>query len=162
MSLVYGASYYHFGNAENASLTLGSSSDFDDIYNIVELFGGVDTTMGEMPISVYGSYANNAGTNSSADTGWIVGLIFNKAKAPGSWQLGYNYRDVEADAVAGRLNDSDFIGGGTGGRGHEFKAAYQILKNVQTAITYIKAERDRGFGTDNDYDRIMADVILKF
>jgi hypothetical protein len=55
-----------------------------------------------------------------------------------------------------------FIGGGTCGQGHEFNAKYQILKNVQAAVTYIKAERDRGFGNDNDYDRLMADIILKF
>ena len=162
MTLAYGASYYHFGNAENASLTRGSSSDFDNTYNIVELFGQVGANIGEMPISVYGSYANNAGTNSDADTAWITGVTFNKAKEPGSWEFGYSYRDVQADAVAGRLNDSDFIGGGTGGKGHEFKAKYQILKNVQAALTYIMAERDRTAGDDLDYDRLMADIILKF
>jgi uncharacterized coiled-coil protein SlyX len=163
MSLAYGASYYHFGNAEQASLTLGSSPDFDDTYNIVEAFAEMGTKInGKTPISVYGSYANNAGTDSEADTAWILGATLNKAKEPGSWQLGYNYRDVEADALAGRLNDSDFIGGGTGGEGHEFKARYQLHKNVQAALTYILAERDRAAGNELDYDRLMADVILKF
>ena len=64
--------------------------------------------------------------------------------------------------MAGRLNDSDFIGGGSGGEGHEFKAAYQIHKNVKAGLTYILAERDRSSGNDLDYSRLMADVILKF
>ncbi len=162
MSLTYGASYYHFGNADQASLTRGSSSSFDNTYNIAEGFGEVGTKIGELPVSFYTSYANNTGTNSSADTAWIVGAKLNKAKDPGSWELGYNYRDVEADAVAGRLNDSDFIGGGSGGEGHEFKAKYQIHKNVQAGLTYILAERDRSTGNDLDYDRLIADIVLKF
>ncbi|MHC4646064.1 MAG: putative porin [Planctomycetota bacterium] len=163
MSLTYGASYYHFGNAENASLTLGSSPDFDDTYNIVEVFGELGTKInGTLPVDAYGSYANNAGTDSNKDTAWILGATLNKAKERGSWQLGYSYREVQADSVAGRLNDSDFIGGGTGGKGHEFKAAYQIHKNVQAALTYIMADRDRSTGSDLDYDRLMADIILKF
>ncbi|MCP4260151.1 MAG: hypothetical protein GY774_21935 [Planctomycetes bacterium] len=162
MSLTYGASYYHFGNAEKASLTLGSSSAFDNTYNIVEGFGEVGTKIGELPFSVYASYVNNTGTDSSGDTAWIVGAMLNKAKDPGSWELGYSYRDIEADAVAGRLNYSDFIGGGSGGEGHEFKAAYQVHKNVKAGLTYILAERDRSTGNDLDYDRLMADIILKF
>lgn len=162
-SLTYGASYYHFGNEENANLTLGSSPAFDDTYNIVEAFGELGTKInGTLPVALYGSYANNVGTDSDKNTAWILGAKFNKAKDPGSWELGYNYRDVEADSVAGRLSDSDFIGGGTGGEGHEFKAKYQIHKNVQAGLTYILAERDRGTGSDNDYDRLMTDIILKF
>lgn len=162
MSLTYGASYYHFGNADQASLTLGNSSGFDNTYNIVEGFGEVGTKIGKLPFSVYASYANNTGTHSSADTAWIVGATLNKAKDPGSWEIGYSFRDIEADAVAGRLNDSDFIGGGSGGEGHEFKAKYQLHKNVQAGLTYILAERDRSSGNDLDYNRLMADLILKF
>jgi hypothetical protein len=165
MSLTGGATYYHIGNSDVSGYTAlerGTTSDFDDQFNLVELFGELGTTInGKMPISFYGVFANNTGTNSGHDDAWIIGTIVNKAKAPGSWELGYSYRDVQANSSTG-LNDSDFIDGGTGGRGHEFKAKYQILKNVQGAITYIKAERDRGFGTDNDYDRLMTDIILKF
>jgi len=163
MSLTYGASYYGFGNAQNASLTLGSSPTFDNRYDIAEVFGELGTKInGTLPVALYGSYANNTGTDSPKDTAWILGAVLNKAKEPGSWQLGYNYRIVEADAVAGRLNDSDFIGGGTGGKGHEFKAAYQIHRNVQAGLTYILADRDRTEGSNLDYDRLMADIILKF
>ncbi|MHC4153193.1 MAG: putative porin, partial [Planctomycetota bacterium] len=90
------------------------------------------TINGQMPISFYGVFANNAGTNSGHDDAWMIGTIVNKAKVPGSWELGYNYREVQANSATA-LNDSDFIDGGTGGKGHEFKAKYQILKNVQGA-----------------------------
>ena len=164
-TLTTGASYYHVGNADipgYIALERGTTSDFDDVFNIVELFGELGTTIDSgIPISFYGVYANNAGTNTDEDTAWMIGTKFNKAKEPGSWELGYNYRDLQANSVTG-LTDSDFIGGGTRGRGHEFKAKYQINKNVQGALTYIFAERDRSAGDDLDYNRLMADVIVKF
>ena len=43
-----------------------------------------------------------------------MGATLNKAKDPGSWQFEYDYRDIQADAVVGKFNDSDFVGGGTG------------------------------------------------
>jgi hypothetical protein len=166
VSLTGGASYYHIGNSDAYTLITplerGTTSDFDEQFNIVELFGELGTTInGQMPISFYGVFANNTGTNSGHDDAWMIGTIVNKAKAPGSWEFGYNYRDVQANSATA-LNDSDFIDGGTGGKGHEFKAKYQILKNVQGALTYIIAERDRSAGDDLNYDRLMADIILKF
>jgi len=164
-TLTTGASYYHVGNADvpgYIALERGTTSDFDDVFNIVELFGELGTTLDSgMPVSFYGVYANNVGTNTGEDTAWLIGAKLNKAKKPGSWELGYNYRDVQANSVTA-LNDSDFIDGGTGGRGHEFKAKYQIDKNVQGALTYIMAERDRSAGDNLDYNRFMADIIVKF
>ncbi len=165
MTLTGGVGYYHFGNVEFADLNgPGTSSDFDDTYNLVEIFGELGTSIldGELPVSVYASYVNNAGTNSDADTAWIVGAKLGKAKKRGSWEFGYNYRETEADAVSPVLSESDFVGGGTASSGHEFKAKYQLHKNVQAALTYILAERDRSAGDDLDYDRLMADFIFKF
>jgi hypothetical protein len=48
----------------------------------------------------------------------------NKAKKQGSWNFRYNYREIEADAVLGTFSDSDFIGGGTDGKGHELNFGY--------------------------------------
>jgi hypothetical protein len=167
MTLTGGVGYYHFGNVEWADLSdpnVGTSPDFDDTFNLVEIFGELSTSIldGGLPLSVYASYVNNAGTDSDADTAWIVGTKLGKAKKRGSWEVGYNYRDTEADAVSPTLSDSDFIGGGVDGRGHEFKAKYQLHKNVQAALTYILAERDRAAGDDLDYDRLMLDLIFKF
>ena len=80
---------------------------------------------------------------------------------PGDWQLGYNYRDLQADAVVGAFTDSDFIGGGTGGQGHLFSFAYQVAKNVQAGVTYFLDTIDQT-GPDLDYSRVQGDLVLKF
>jgi hypothetical protein len=113
-------------------------------------------------MSFFASYVNNAGTKSDKDTAWLMGTRLNKAQVPGSWELLYNYRDVEADSVSPILDNSDFIGGGTAGRGHKFQAKYQIHKNVQAALTYYLAKRDRPAGNDLDHDILQADIIVKF
>jgi hypothetical protein len=113
------------------------------------------------PVSVFADWVNNVDAVTNQDTGWLVGFTFNKASAPGSWQFGYDYRDLQADAVVGAFTDSDFIGGGTGGQGHRFTFAYQIAKNVQAAATYLHDTIDQP-GDDLDYSRFQADLALKF
>ena len=76
------------------------------------------------------------------------------------WEASYNYRDLEADAVVGIFSDSDFIGGGTNGKGHRFNFAYQLAKNFEAGLTYFLNERKN---TDDDkYRRLQADLIFKF
>jgi hypothetical protein len=163
--LLGGASYYHFANSDAANITStsrGNSSDFDGDFNLVEAFAEVGTNIYEdMPVAFYGSYVKNIGTDSDKDTAWIIGTKLNKAKKLGSWEVFYNYRDLQADSVSPILNDSDFAGGGTAARGHGIGLKYQIHKNVQAGVTYLFAERDRT-SDDVDYKVLMGDLILKF
>jgi hypothetical protein len=100
----------------------------------------------------------------SENTGWLIGTKFGKAKNPGTWDVGYEYRDLEADAVVGVFTDSDFIGGGTDGKGHKFSASYAIAKNATLGATYFMSQRDAdGDGSVNDnYDRFQFDLKVKF
>ena len=82
-----------------------------------------------------------------------------------SWQVEvnyrYNYRDLEADAVLGVFTDSDFIDGGTDGRGHEFGFDYQIVKGVKTGATYFDNQRRLSLGA-KDYQRLQLDLVFDF
>jgi hypothetical protein len=91
----------------------------------------------------------------------MVGASINKAKDPGSWQLDYDYREVQADAVVGQFTDSDFTGGGTGGRGHRFGFSYVLTKNVVPGLGYYINRYD-GRNDNADYKRLQADVVVKF
>jgi uncharacterized coiled-coil protein SlyX len=128
-------------------------------YRVTELFGEYGFTAGGMPVRLYGDWIKNNVAPSSHDTGWLVGLALNKAKKAGSWELSYDYRELESDATLGLFTDSDFIGGGTGGKGHRFGAVYQIADNIQSALTYFLDEKDPD---EHDYDRLQADLIFKF
>ena len=128
------------------STTVGGKTFYTMDYDVFEGFGEYGFKIGELPTTVYGSYVKNTSANTSEDTGWLIGATFNKAKDPGSWELGYNYRDVEKDAVLGVLTDSDFIGGGTDGKGHMFSGKYQLTKNIQAVLTYFLTKKGASEG----------------
>ena len=150
--LLGGASIYAYGNLQGNTLIADETDGFGNTtfeitpddpatpccdeetlgyvgdYDLYEIFGEYGTKINGMPVSVFGSYVKNAVAATSMDTGWLIGFQLNKAKKPGSWQFKYNYRELEADAVLGAFTDSDFIGGGTDGKGHEFGFKYQFTK----------------------------------
>ena len=164
-----GISYYDYGNIKGAedldvskSNFFGNSSSggvFVNDYDIVELFAEAGAKVSKTPVAAYGNYVKNCAADTSGDTGWLVGFKINKAKKPGSWEFSYDYRELQKDAVVGAFSDSDFIGGGTKGKGSRFGAKYQIAKNIQTGLSYFLNDRQ---DLDNNYRRLQVDMILKF
>ena len=131
-------------------------------YNLLELFAELGTKIWNVPVAVFGDYVvNTAAVNKGRDTGWLAGFVVSKAKDPGSWQFEYDYRDIQADAVVGQFNDSDFAGGGTGGRGHRFGLSYVLTKNVVPSLNYYLASYE-GRNNNADYNRLQADIVVKF
>jgi hypothetical protein len=178
-----GASYYDFANIEgrgNLSGTWGSSTSFFGNtnsglggaylrdYDMLEAFGeyGFECPRTGMPIAVFTSWVQNLAANPGDDIGWLVGGKLNKAKDPGSWELSWDYRELDADAVVGGLTESDFLGGGTDSRGHKFGFKYQMAKNLQAGVTYYHLEDDIAGSTsssrDLNYRRLQTDLIFKF
>ncbi len=168
-----GASYYDFGNLQGRSSlkTWGSSSFLGNTssgtlyasdYDIVEGFAEYGFQCGGMPLAVFGNYAQNTVASTSEDEGWLIGCKLNKAKEPGSWELRYDYRDLEADAVVGAMSESDWLSGGTDGKGHKFVFKYQLAKNVQAGLTYYHLENERNNTRGADYRRLQADLVFKF
>ena len=170
--LLGGMSYYTYGNIKDQNdvtkLWKGSSSFFGNTsvagdykygYDIVEGFAEYGTKIADYPVAVFGSYAHNTAAPSDKSDGWLIGTTFNKAKDPGSWQIGYDYRDLDSDAVVGQFSDSDFDNGGTNARGHRFNFTYQLAKNFQAGLTYFLDENKT---TDDKYRRLQADLLFKF
>ena len=167
-----GVSYWDYGNikgkVDNFGILAGNTADptgtmWAGDYDLLEVFSEYGTKFWGLPVAVFGSWVRNFVAVGDQDTGWLVGAKLNKAKDPGSWEFGYNYRDLEADAVVGAFTDSDFIGGGTNGRGHEFGLTYQVAKNVQAGLTYFHNENDRANSSrDLDYRRLHTDLKFKF
>lgn len=166
-SLSGGISYYDYGNIQGNGLNglsgfNGNSNDsttFDYDYDLLEFFGEYGFTACDMPMAIYATHVENVAAPSSLNKGYLLGLTLNKAKAPGSWQAGYNYRDIDPDAVVGALNDSDFIDGGTDGRGHKAYFKYQVTKNVQAGFTFF--DNEAGANNEN-FKRAQWDLVFKF
>jgi hypothetical protein len=168
-----GVTYLDYGNLKgHADLksTWGSSDFFGNTssggvyasdYDIFEAFAEYGFNSLGMPMAVFGSWLQNVVASTNEDTGWMLGAKFNKVKDPGSWELSYDYRELDADAVVGGLIESDFVDSSTNVRGHRFVFTYQLIKNLQSGLTYYHAE-DTSNERDPDSRRLLADLILKF
>ncbi|MBN1123989.1 MAG: putative porin [Sedimentisphaerales bacterium] len=174
--LLGGVTYYDFlrieGNAfanlsQNGNTWMGGppATNYVYDYDLFEAFGEYGCKAGDMPVTAYGTYIVNTASSVHEDTAWALGCKLNKAKDPGTWQFGYEYRDVEADAVIGGLSDSDFAGGGTGAKGHKFNFTYQLAKNIQASLNYFCAERHDNAVSGYDgqsMNTFLGDIVIKF
>jgi hypothetical protein len=171
--ILAGASYYDFGALQGRSSlkTWGSSSFLGNTssgtlyasdYNIFETFGEYGFECAGLPLAVFGNWAENLAASTNQSTGWLIGGKLNKAQEPGSWELRYDYRELEADAVVGAMSESDWLSGGTDGKGHKFVLKYQLAKNLQAGLTYYHLENNRNNTRAADYRRLQADLVFKF
>jgi hypothetical protein len=166
-SLTGGAGYYNYGNIEGSGALIGSgfqgntnaNSKYSSDYDIAEVFGEYGFTLGKTPTAVFADYVKNTSAATSQDTGWLVGSKYGRCKEIGSYELSYDYRDIQADAVLGAFNFSDFVGGGTNGKGHLIGYTYQLAKNLQGALSYFIDEKG---DDEHSYDRFQADLVFKF
>lgn len=175
--VMIGASGYMFDNMEGfdvidwsgAKKTYGNSkvsavsgtttnSQYAMEYTEVEGFAEVAFMVG-LPVALFGSYVVNTDADEN-DTGFMVGGAIGKAKDPKTFEVGYNYRELEKDAVVGAFSDSDSWGGGTDGRGHKVYGKYQIHKNWQAGIAYFM--NDKKLEDSVDYERLQVDLVASF
>ena len=173
--LTFGAGYYDIGTAGRDCLfemgeCFGNSINPDGTYRYdfteFEAFAEASFKLGGLPSSAFLNGVRNTDAD-DFDTGWAAGLKLGKAKKAGSWQIGYIYQDIEADAVLGLVTDSDFAGGGTDSKGHVFKGAYALSDKVQVKMTYFLTERQDSNGLENggvpyDVDTLQLDLAFKY
>ncbi len=137
-------------------------------------------------LTVSGGYVKNiqeafetlsgATTNIAPDQtqGWSVQAQFGSAKKKGEWQVAYQYKYLEADAVMDAVADSDWgTVGGTDRKGHVVKAAYNIQEWWQLGITAFITEKisnrpnsgaryTAAPRTGEDLLRVQIDNVFKF
>ncbi|MCX6998578.1 MAG: putative porin [Kiritimatiellaeota bacterium] len=138
-----------------------TNSLYANEFKVLEGFAEAGTKV-LVPVTVFGAYARNSdpGNNNQA---WTLGLLLGKAKDPGTFQVGYDYRHLEKDAWPGALPDDDAWGGGTDGAGHKFTLVYQLMKNLQLCGTcWLTRENIAPGETSRDYKEFMVDVLARF
>ncbi len=114
-----------------------------------------------MPVKFKANYVVNLASDVKEDHGYLLGFDIGKASKKGSWNFGYNYREVGADCVPAIFNDSDMNGGGTDLKGHKFGFAYALNDNSTLGITYLMGE-SLGKTTTDDLNTLQVDYIVKF
>jgi hypothetical protein len=150
-----------FFNGSGAGNLLDINGNYPTDFNELELFAELSTQLADQPLVVFLDYVTNTEAT-NFDTGWAVGAKYGKASDPGTWEAGYTYHDLEANAVIATFSDSDFGGGGTDGRGHIFRAGYALNKKMKLALTYFLNERGVNAGNKRDFDRLALDMNFKY
>lgn len=169
--LTAGAGYYHVNSAGKGSFYgdddfFGNSYDPVSgtyLYNYYEVegFAQVDFHLLDYPTTLFADYVHNLDADEN-NTGYALGFQFGAAKAKGTWQFGYTYEKLEADAVFGLVTDSDFGGGGTNAKGSIFTGAYAFHDNWNFATTYFLNQVNIDSGDSDDYNRLQLDLNFKF
>jgi len=145
----------------NSTINENGEEVYEYDYNLYNLSLGVSFNLFDMAVTLYGDYVENDDAD-DLETGYLAGVKLGKAKAQGSWQVQYQYEDLEADATLGLITDSDFMGGGTDGEGHKFSAKYMIDNAWYVGTTYFDGSRGVDLGNDADYTRLMLDTGFKY
>jgi hypothetical protein len=147
------------GSANGNTVDLNGNYLFD--YRNTEVFAAYDMTLANLPFEISAHYTRN-GEVSVEDTAFSISVNLGLAKAQGDWQAYYMYQDIEADAVIGTFNDSDFGGGGTDVSGHFLRGKYMIRDQIGVGATLFVNQVDGFQGIERDYTRFQLDLEFKF
>ncbi|AZO84020.1 hypothetical protein BOO88_08705 [Stutzerimonas stutzeri] len=173
MKMTLGGSLYAYDNDDSSAcptsgtvttpcaLAVNGNSPGEQ-FKLYEGFGQLDFSNLPVPLSIYGQYVNNTDASNDQDTGWLAGV---KSKLYG-FNVDYNYRDVQRNAVVGAFTDSDFANGFTGSRGSKLKVSYDLDKNFALGATYYMATSDQTNANinkkDSDINTLQLDAEAKF
>ena len=99
-------------------------------------------------------------------------LAFGGNKKQGEWQVAYQYKYLEADAVWDALTDSDWGLGGTDREGHVVSGTYNVRDWWQLGVKALvtdkissranSAQNTRGNVSDDYLLRVQMDTVFKF
>ena len=165
-NLITGVGYYEITDAADREVFFdddprGNRVNPDGTYvsdfEMLEGFAEYTFGLGENKVTVFGDYVKNLGAD-DYDTGWALGAKLKR----NAWSFGYAYQDLEADAVLGLFTDSDFIGGGTDGKGHILQTGYALSKKIALKGTLFLNDRNVDFGTEEEFKRLMLDISFKY
>jgi hypothetical protein len=165
-----GATYYNYRSTQAqtpfwdgaaAGNTLAPGGTYANDYNLSELFGELKLEARDLPVTVFADYVLNSEAG-PADTGFALGGSIGEVSKKGTWRFGYIYQDLEADAVIGTYTDSDWAGGGTGGKGHVVEFNYGFMDRLVFGFRYFLNELDAGTVNERDYNRLQADVVFNY
>ena len=135
---------------------------------------------GAFPIRLAAEYMNNPAVDRMGEA-YSVGITFGKSGKKGLWEIGYRWKELQANAWWEELVDSDFgafykvpsshtlditvpgYAAGTNVRGHVVKASYSPYDSLTLGLTYFCTEViDRPTSYNPTMHRLQIDAVWKF
>ena len=148
-----------YNSEESYGNSIDSSGGYLHEFNLIEFFFGTRFSIGKNPLVVFGDFVYNSEIEDD-NMGYKAGFRLGEIDRKYTWQLRYNYRQLEKDAVIGLFTDSDFCGGGTDSEGHELGFVFAVDERVNTAVSYFL--NYKYLESNESYHRLQLDLILKF
>lgn len=162
----------------NTGLTSSATSTYSHNYDPIGAGAEftVDNPLGESgffreigidQFALLGEYVKNT-SGDEHDQGFLAGARIGakKVAGPKQWQLAYNFRRLERNAILDIFPDSDSYGGGTHIQGHEVELAYGLGKNVSLNLDYYRMSPIGGEEIDTRQAKvenlIQVDLNFKF
>lgn len=145
----------------NSSVVENGEDVYEYDYTLYHGSLGLSFELFDMPMAVYGDFVQNDDAD-DYDTGYIAGIKLGSAKKKGSWQVAYQYEQLEANATLGLVTDSDFMGGGTDGEGSKLGAKYMLDDKWYIGATYFDGNTGVDLGGDDNYQRLQVDTGFKY
>lgn len=168
-NLLLGGGYENFETAGEAVFfdgdprgnSVDAAGNYLYDYHDVELFAELRLEIADIPTMFFVDYTHNLDAD-DFDSGYAIGgeMSFKDSNHP--WKVGYTYQDLDADATFALFADSDFIGGGTDGKGHIIRGSYSLTKAIALGGTLFVNERGGNAGESEDYNRLMLDIAFKY
>lgn len=138
-----------FGNSSTSS---GGKEYYDNNYGVAEV--GVEVKLKKQKLTFVANAVRNTAVNKN-HSGYLAGVSYGK-----NVKVKYNWRKIESDAVVGAFTDSDFKGGGTDGKGHEFGVSMKIGKNQKVGLTHFINKTSLTNGVN--YNRTQLDYSISY
>lgn len=162
----------------------GAGGDLVYNYNPIVVDGAVTYLLdsfpmykGFFPVRFGADYMHNPAADDD-NQAYSVGVVFGKAGKKGLWEIGYRWKELQADAWYEEVVDSDFgavyavapFGGSTGYqsgtnvRGHIIKAAYSPYDSLTLGLTCFLTEliNESPAGAESSAQRLQLDAVWKF
>ncbi len=170
-------SYYHFESLKgvkaedlspsfsNQGNTLAGGNYAYD-YRLLNFTGEIvpfTIPLGEngLPLKLYADYVKNLADGVDDNEGYLLGIKLGSSKKKNTWEIGYDYRQIEADSVTDFMTDGSFCGGGTDSKGHTIGIKYAPSDNSTLGVTYIIAEA-LGKNKKSDINTLQVDFGVAF
>ena len=146
----------------NSFVNVGEEAFYEYNYEVANASLAFGFSAFDLPLAVYGDYIQNQDAD-DLNTGYMAGIRLGSARKKASWQVAYQYQELEADATLGEMTDSDFGGGGTDVKGSVISGQYMITDNWYAGSTY-HFEQNLGvdLGNNAGYSRLQIDTGLKY
>lgn len=132
---------------------------YDNEFNILQVFFETQMKIASRSLSFFIDYVQNESPKDHAQ-GYLLGLKYGITK---NLKATYTYREVQADAVLGSLNDSDFIGGGTDGKGHKVQIKWGFTEGAAFALSYfMNVKNIRNKAMETNFNLTQFDFLVRF